>query len=138
MAQMVTTLSAFLSSSAAQGDWQPGVIDCCMWLASWAVWLGHPDPATHLRDAYRDEEGYQAIIAAAGGMVPVVAECIEKIGGRILAHPECGAVGVIGSALRLDRQWGAIFDGERWLVRNRTGVVPVTASSLAIWEIVHA
>lgn len=106
-----------------------------MFLASWAMWLGHPDPARHLRNTYRSENEFRAIIGAAGGVVPVVERCVEMIAGRAVDVPAVGAIGVIGSSQNIERQWGAVFDGHRWLVRARTGIVAFTAKPLAIWEI---
>lgn len=134
MAKLVTSLEEFLREDAAK-PWRPGEVDCCMFLASWAMWLDHSDPACHLRGAYDNEAGFRAIIATAGGVVPVVAACIANIEGRPIDAPTTGAVGVIGSATNIRRQWGAIFDGRQWLVRAKTGILAFSAKPLAIWEI---
>ncbi|MDX0413904.1 hypothetical protein GOC69_24160 [Sinorhizobium medicae] len=105
-----------------------------MVLADWAVWLGHPDPAAHLRGAYDSDEGFRAIIAAAGSVPAVVAECVPASGKRI-QHPQRGAIGVIGSPSNIHRQFGAIHDGSGWLVRMHGGFGRVTAKTLAAWEI---
>lgn len=99
------------------------------------MWLGHPDPAAHLRGTYTDDDGFRSIIAQAGGVEPVVQPCADTIGGRRIERPRLGAIGVIGSPTNIQRQWGAIFDGNRWLVRFRDNVAPMTARALAIWEI---
>jgi hypothetical protein len=134
MAALVGRLSAFLAATQDE-PWAPAKMDCCMFLAAWAMWLGYPDPAGHLRNLYHDEDGFRAIIADAGGVVPVVASCIAKIDGVGLDMPAVGAVGVIGSPCSIDRQWGAIFDGRHWLVRSRLGTLPISASAIAIWKI---
>ncbi|MGR9056086.1 DUF6950 family protein [Rhizobium leguminosarum] len=127
-------LAAFIADNNERA-WRPGQVDCCMFLASWAMWLGHPDPAAHLRGMYDDDAGFKAIIAEASGVVPVVKRCVDSIGGSQVSAPRCGAIGVIGSSTNIQRQWGAVFDGNRWLVRFRDIVAPMTARALAIWEI---
>ena len=105
-----------------------------MVLADWAIWLGHDDPAPHLRGAYDSEDGFRAIIEEYGGAVPLVASCADPIGRRI-DRPESGAIGVIGSPSNITRQFGAIHDGRRWLVRTARGFDPVVAAPLAIWRL---
>ncbi|MGZ2403888.1 DUF6950 family protein [Rhizobium ruizarguesonis] len=135
MAELVgERLAAFL----VQHDtlpWQPGTVDCCLALADWAMWIGHEDPAAHLRGTYDTDDGFRAIISAANGAAPVVEGCVANIQGVPLDAPVTGAVGVIGSRSNIHRQWGAIFDGRRWLVRSRAGFGAVSAPALAIWEI---
>lgn len=127
-------LEAFFRHHEEQA-WNPGRVDCCLFLASWAVWLGHPDPAPHLFGTYDSEDGFRAIISAAGGVVPVVERCVSNIGGKRVQQPFCGAVGVIGSSTNIDRQFGAIFDGSRWNVRFIHSIGPMAAAPLAIWSI---
>ncbi|WP_242217960.1 DUF6950 family protein [Shinella zoogloeoides] len=134
MAELVKpSLKEFVAVNEAK-PWAPGYADCCIILADWAIWLGNEDPAKHLRGAYSDEIGYQAIISAAGGVVPLVASCADEISERVEA-PEAGAVGVIGSRNNVKRQFGAIHDGCGWLVRTPRGFDRVFASSLAIWRL---
>lgn len=127
-------LAGFIASYEVK-PWAPGTVDCCLALAAWAVWLGYPDPAEHLRGTYNSEDGFRAIFVRAGGVVALVASCAAKIDARPVDSPQCGDIGVIGSAVSNDRQFGAIFDGERWRVRftNRYGAM--VASPLAIWRI---
>ncbi|NKK31560.1 hypothetical protein E0H42_36315 [Rhizobium leguminosarum bv. viciae] len=106
-----------------------------MFLAEWGICLGHSDPASHLRGTYYDDAGFLAIIAAHQGVVPLVEHCVARINGKRVPGPSCGAIGVIGSQSNIHRQWGAIFDGGRWLVRSRSGISPLAAKPLAIWEI---
>lgn len=138
MAELVAPAPDVLAAFVADHDtrsWQPGVVDCCMFLASWAMWLGHPDPAAHLRGTYHDDEGFRRIIVAAGGVVPVVEGCVANIGGRRIAAPVAGAIGVIGARTNTNHQFGAVFDGGRWLVRFTNRVGHMAASPLAIWSI---
>lgn len=131
---MHETLLAFFVAHERK-PWQPGHVDCCMFLASWAIWLGHRDPAQHLRGAYSTDEGYRAIVASAGSVVPIVEQCMKRINGKRVQQPFCGAIGVIGSASNIHHQFGAIFDGERWRVRFIDKIGCMAARPLAIWSI---
>lgn len=131
---MENKLQAFFSYHAAQ-PWNPGRVDCCLFLASWALWLGRPNPALHLFNTYDNEDGFRAIISNAGGVVPIVERCVSNIGGKRVQQPFCGAVGVIGSLTSMERQFGAIFDGARWNVRFIHSIGPMAAAPLAIWSI---
>ncbi|WP_181529486.1 DUF6950 family protein [Ensifer adhaerens] len=126
-------LTAFLADNNAR-PWRPGHVDCCMVLADWAVWLGHPDPAPHLRGTYDSDAGFREIIAAHGGVVPLIASCIPASGKRI-QHPSVGDIGVIGSPTNIKRQFGAIHDGSGWLVRMHSSFGRMTAQMLAAWTI---
>jgi len=127
-------LQAFLDAYRHK-PWAPGHVDCCMFLASWAIWLGHRDPAQHLRGTYNTDEGFRRHIDAAGSVGSLVSCCAKKIGGKRVQRPSCGDIGVIGSTRNIYHQFGAIFDGERWLVRFINGVGPMTARPLEIWAI---
>jgi len=135
MAELVSGLERFLDVYG-QKPWAPGVdVDCCLFLAEWAIWSGHSDPASHLRGTYSDDAGFMAIIADHQGVVPIVEYCVARINGKRIQAPSCGSIGVVGSRSNIHRQWGAIFDGHHWLVRTRAGVSPLAARPLAIWEI---
>lgn len=125
-------LGAFLAANGAL-PWLPGEVDCCMVLASWAIWLGHPDPASHLRGTYDTEDGFRAIIAAHRGVVPLVSSCLPAT--AMPTAPHRGCIGVVGSRANIHRQFGAIHDGDGWLVRQRDGFARITARTLAAWKI---
>lgn len=116
---------------------EPGVSDCSLDLADWAVWLGLPDPAANFRGAYSDEAGFRAIIAERGGLVAIVDGEAASIGGRRIEQPLAGAVGVIGSRSASELQWGAIFDGRHWISRVGEGgsLAPLTARVLTMWAL---
>lgn len=127
-------LCEFLEPYAVK-PWEPGKVDCCLFLAAWAIWLGHRDPAEHLRGTYDSEEGFRRHIEAAGSVIALVGGCVARIKGKPVLRPTCGDIGVIGSATNVHRQFGAIFDGERWIVRFIHSVGPMTARPLAIWRL---
>ena len=127
-------LAGFIAAYEAK-PWQPGRVDCCLALAAWAIWLGHSDPAEHMRGTYDSEDGYRAIFKQYGGVVPFVASCAAKISAKSIQSPQSGDIGVIGSPTTWERQFGAIFDGERWRVRFINGYGAMIAPPLAIWRI---
>lgn len=131
---METTLRDFLASYERK-QWEPGKVDCCLFLAAWAVWLGHRDPAQHLRGTYETEAGFIAHIEAAGSVTALVECCSATIGANRVCEAVCGDIAVIGSPSNIHRQFGAIYDGERWLVRFTHSVCPMTAKPLAIWRL---
>lgn len=115
--------------------WQPGSVDCLLALADWTVACGYPDPVAHLRGAYDSEDGFQAIIAAHGGVVPLVGDCCSRIGLTRADRPAIGSVGVIGSWTDIQRQFGAIFDGKGWRVRFKDAYPRLSARPLQIWKV---
>jgi len=127
-------LEAFFAEHGARA-WRPGRVDCLLMLADYAIALGHSDPAAHLRGTYDSEEGFRRIIERAGGVVPLVGDCASRIGARRLQYPLRGAIGVIGSAGNVHRQFGAIHDGERWNVQFIGCIGSISAKALAIWSI---
>ncbi|MBY3564132.1 DUF6950 family protein [Rhizobium laguerreae] len=131
---MADTLAAFLAAQERK-TWDPATLNCMLFPAAWAIWLGHRDPVENWRGAFTSEAEYLAIVRAAGGCAPLMAAAVARINGRPLAAPVCGAVGVIGSSTNPDRQFGAIFDGRRWLVRFTNRIGSMAAQPLAIWSI---
>ena len=127
-------IETFIKESLHQ-PWQPGKIDCLLALADWCVWRGHSGPAPHLRGMYDDDVGFRAIIERAGGAVPLVGRCADRIGLIRTEVPAMGDIAVIGSEANIQRQWGAIWDGGSWRVRFVNDYPPVKARALAIWSV---
>jgi hypothetical protein len=129
-----TTLCGFLDAYRRK-PWEPAVVNCLMFPAAWAIWLGHRDPVARWRGTFETEDEFKSIIDAAGGCVPLVSEAAAIIGAKRVQHPTCGDVAVVGSHTNIHRQFGAIYDGERWLVRFINSIGPMTAKPLAIWRL---
>jgi len=127
-------LDDFMASHAAL-SWEWGSVDCSLVLADWAVANGHPDPAASLRGTYSDELGWQRIVVARGGLFPLVSDVCARAGLGPADRPSRGVVAVIGAPHSALRQWGAIYDGTRWLVRGVEGFLPMTARALGLWVI---
>ena len=126
-------IGEFLDANGRQ-PWQPGKVDCCIVLADWLIYQGQCDPASHLRGVYDSEDGFRRIIAEAGGLVSVVQFCVRDICIQV-DKPAVGDIGVLGSPNNITRQFGALYDGEGWLLRTSRGFEPVSAKPLAIWRL---
>lgn len=116
-----------------------GSDDCTLLIAEWVVENGHPDPAADWRGAYDSEASCRALLAARGDLIGHVAACASVIGLTPLHEPEFGCIAVIGSANTPDRQWGAIWNGARWLVKwgddKSARWTPFAARPLGIWRV---
>lgn len=132
---MEERLKAFLVSNELE-PWTPGgKVDCCLALAEWAIWVGYPDPAAHLRGAYQPGQGQIDILAASGGAIALVKSCVESLGLSGTDAPQVGDIGVVGSAHNNTRQFGVIHDGAGWLTRTPRGFTRVAAKTLAAWRL---
>ncbi|WP_156461287.1 hypothetical protein [Devosia sp. Root436] len=116
-----------------------GTSDCSLMVADWCVENGHEDPASAWRGTYTTEAECRALIAQRGDLAAVVAACAAMARLKVLAEPELGAVAVVGSKSNPDRQWSAIWNGRRWMVRwqSRSGPMwsPFVVTPLGIWRV---
>lgn len=128
-------LDLFLAEYGARPQiW--GEVDCSLVLADWAILNGHPDCAAHLRGTYASASGCMAVVAAAGGLLTLVSSLADNLGLCPLAASRRGAIAVIGSAsAQLHRQWGAIFDGRDFQVRQPPGFIAFKARPLKMWAV---
>ncbi len=137
MAELVKSrrLVAFMASNVRE-QWTPGDrVDCCLVLAEWAIWLGYPDPAAHLRGSYQPGQGQIDVLAKSGGAVELVAGCADRLGLSRTHAPQAGDIGVVGSGHNITRQFGVIHDGAGWLTRTPQGFARVAAKTLAAWRL---
>lgn len=127
-------LDAFLAEKAAQ-PWSWGSVDCCMVPADWGIANGYGDLMALERGRYDDEVGAEAMIVRRGGLFPLVSDGCARAGLMPVEAPARGVIAIIGSLLTPTRQWGAIWDGSRWLVRDASGFTAVTARALGMWGV---
>ncbi|MGV8954616.1 MAG: DUF6950 family protein [Cypionkella sp.] len=126
-----------LATNATPHIW--GASDCSLMIADWALANGYPDAAAHLRGRYATKAECAALLTAQGGLGAVVGHCAQSIGLKSLHEPEFGCVAVIGAEARPDRQWSAIWDGHRWMVRWLSKSGPTWAAfaapAIVMWRI---
>jgi hypothetical protein len=138
MAKLVASeqeLERFLSFDSER-EWSPGeVVDCCLSLAEWAIWLGYDDPAKNYRGSYTEGQGQADALERVGGALTIVGRLAASINAQCISEPLAGCIGVLGSATNPTRQFGAIFDGRQWITRTSSGWQEVTARVLGIWKI---
>lgn len=124
-------LDEFLAEQVAH-PWAWGTHDCSIVLAAWCMANGHADPASDLRGRYGE-----SWLADLGwpDLLSLVSALAAKAALSPAAFPVRGAIGVIGSRHRADRQWGAIHDGIFWRVRAGDSFVQMRAMALAMWKV---
>jgi hypothetical protein len=133
---MASVLDEFVADHLTRA-WQPGKVDCLLALADWCMWRGYPDAAAHLRGSYDSEDGFRAIIERAGGVIPLVQGCTDFLGLARIGQPMPDAIAIVGSRSNIQRQWGAIYDGDAtgWRVRFVDAYPVLKARPLAIWKL---
>lgn len=113
--ERMARLERFADASTVPFVW--GQSDCALLIADWVLANGYADPAAHLRGTYDNEDACAAILEADGGLSTVVGACAHAAGLRPILEPAFGCVAVIGSKHNRNRQWAAIWQGHRWMVR---------------------
>lgn len=117
------TLADFLrSQTAASGAW-----NCSTLPADWCMALGHPDFAAAWRDV-TDPGDCEAVPAAAGGLIALWDRGI----GDALPMVETLAPGDIAVVAVAGFEAGAIWSGERWVIRAPRGLHFVAADAVAM------
>lgn len=116
-----------------------GQSDCSLVIADWVALNGHHDPGAEWRGAYDTEEDCRALLERRGGLVAHIGACASDVGLTPILEPEFGCIAVVGSKHDDRRQWAAIWQGFRWLVKwgdgNAARWVPFSARSLAMWRV---
>lgn len=116
-----------------------GQSDCSLVIADWVALNGHPDPGADWRGTYDSKEACMALLERRGGLVAHIGSCAAQIGLRPIHEPEFGCIAVIGVAHSVERQWAAIWQGRRWVVKwgDATGArwMPFAANPLAMWRV---
>lgn len=96
-----------------------GAWDCATMPGDWVIAAGYTDPIAKWR-GWDTEEGAQAIIEEAGGLVPLFDEGLFSVGiGRRYGHAEVGDIAV----LRIEgHEAGAIWTGQRFAIVAKRGI----------------
>lgn len=116
-----------------------GQSDCSLDVASWVALNGYPDPGAEWRGAYDSEASSRALLERRGGLIAHIGACASAIGLSPVLEPEFGCIAVVGAKHDERRQWSAIWQGFRWLVKwgdgNAARWVPFAARPLAMWRV---
>lgn len=116
-----------------------GQSDCTLAVADWVALNGHPDPGAEWRGTYDSEATCRALLARRGGLVSLIGACASEIGLKPIHEPEFGCIAVVGSPHNPARQWAAIWQGFRWMVKwgdeSRAQWMPFLARPLAMWRV---
>lgn len=111
-----------------------GECDCMLALADWVRELNGTDVGRLYRGHYSTEAGWQAIVAAAGGLVPLVDRLATLAGIVRVPQPQPGDIGVVD--LPLAGHAGAILAGKRWVVKLNRGLLAAAAPPVvASWGV---
>jgi hypothetical protein len=111
--------------------------DCITFLATWVQDQTGVDVARAFRGAYNDKAGAEAIIAAHGGLVPLVERQLSEVSARRVQTPAPGDIGVIVApgGTSEQTQIGAICFGPVWAFITPGRVVAKQAKCLAAWSV---
>jgi hypothetical protein len=131
---MADALDDFLAEYGVL-PWAWGRVDCSLALAAWAARCGHDEGAAPFVGRYASREECERIVRGGGGLLAIVSARAEALRLAPVDRPTRGAIGVIGSRRNELRQWGAIHDGARWMVRTMEGFAPAIGSTLGMWDV---
>lgn len=126
--------------------WQPGVLDCAILVADWAVLRGRPDPIADLRGRYHSERQFMRIIRREGDLLACSATRLARSGlVQIDGVPQSGDVLLVSApyalrhekiqrrptcALAVDASVRAVVTSDRGLMLARDLFLP----TLAVWR----
>lgn len=75
--------------------WQPGVLDCGIFIADWLVLLMGSDPISDLRGSYRSDVGFARIVRREGGFIKSCSVRMAKIGLSVAGDAKPGDVAAV-------------------------------------------
>lgn len=90
----MNNLPDYLAAMRGQ-RWKPGLLDCGIFLADWAMRRGLHDPIVDLRGTYDNEKGFLRIIRREGGFVACCTERLERIGLVATDRPRAGDLAAV-------------------------------------------
>jgi len=116
------TLADYLASLSRR-RWQPGVLDCGVFMADWAVVCGRPDPIADVRGSYSSERAFLRILRREGGFQASCAARLARIGAVAAISPSAGDFAVVLAPY-------AVKGGR--IMRRPTGALCVSATRRAV------
>jgi Domain of unknown function (DUF6950) len=94
MADLSTALSDYLASLAGK-RWQPGALDCGVFMADWVLQITGIDPIADVRGRYRTARQFLRIVRAEGGFERSCRRRLEAVGYRPVAQPGAGDLAIV-------------------------------------------
>jgi hypothetical protein len=90
----MTSLADYLASMQRR-RWQPGLLDCGIFLADWAIACGRPDPIADIRGTYDSARGFLRILRREDGFARSCAMRLQWIGAVATSSPAAGDLAVV-------------------------------------------
>lgn len=87
----VPVLSDYLASLAKR-TWQPGVLDCGVFMADWVRLICGVDPIADVRGKYSSEREFMRIVRREGGFEESCGARLRAVGMRETFFPSQGAI----------------------------------------------
>jgi hypothetical protein len=84
-------LSDYLASLTKR-KWQPGILDCGVFMADWVVKLCGCDPIADVRGTYSTERQFLRIVRREGGFENACAARLKAVGFRAVRSPSPGDI----------------------------------------------
>ena len=75
--------------------WQPGALDCAVFMADWALLSGLSDPIADVRGTYDSETGFLRILRREGGFTASCGRRLAAIGLAETGSPDAGDFAVV-------------------------------------------
>lgn len=127
-----TQLAAFLSEAGRNGfAW--GRCDCMLFVADWAKCLTGKDPGADWRGVCATEAEAMAVVEDAGGMLPLLASCIEPFGWRRQDVPIEGSI-VLVSVPRHATPISGVWTRKGAALLTKRGLCVFPLPAIAAWS----
>jgi hypothetical protein len=131
---------ALYLAAVRQRRWQPGVLDCCTFMADWLMRRGCADPMADRRGAYSNVRQFKRLIRGEGGLVQSCSARFAGIGLLPTHYPAAGAVALVLAPVaggRGARPTGAICVSSelRAVVSPDIGLVIARLRTLSAWAV---
>jgi hypothetical protein len=122
MADVSRSLSDYLAAIGRR-RWQPGVLDCGVFMADWVRAITGLDPIADVRGSYSTEKQFMRIVRREGGFEAAVARRLAAVGFHATAVATAGDIAVVLAPYAI----------RRGKIQHRpTGAIAVDATQRAV------
>ena len=128
-----TTLLAQFLTAAGGAGFRWGKRDCMLFVADWAKVLTGEDPGADWRGVCATEAEAMAVVDEAGGMLPLLASCIEPFGWRRVDIPTHGSI-VLVSVPRHPTPISAVWTKKGAALLTKRGLFVFPFPVIAAWS----